>query len=110
MIWSNQKPFEPSGSRLHFGKTTHHAGHGPNRPQSKCVGLLFDTNDDLLANMQEKLKRRFYHGYVLIWWGEGFPLLGWIRDRNYVVEPRTVLVLSVQLELPFPDLPVDDKE
>jgi len=79
---------------------------GPNRPPSKYVEQ-FDTHEELIVNVKEKLKRRFYHGYVLIWWHQGFPLLNWIYDREYPVEYRAILPPGIQLELPFFDWPSD---
>ena len=65
----------------------------------------FATPVALLDKLKEKLVRRFYHGYVLIGWSEGFPLLDWIYERDYAVEPRIILTPAIQLELPFGDLP-----
>ena len=75
---------------------------GPVRPSSVYVER-FGSNEELLGNVREKLKRRFRHGYVLVWWTEDFPLLKWIRERGWPVEPRAVLVPGIQFELPFLD-------
>ena len=55
---------------------------GPTRSPSVYTDR-FETHDALLTALQEKLKRRFYNGYVLIWWSDGFPLLEWIREHAY---------------------------
>jgi hypothetical protein len=73
---------------------------GPVRPSSVHVER-FGSEDELLENVREKLKRRFRHGYVLVWWTEEFPLLAWIGEHGWPVEPRTVLVPGIQLELPL---------
>ena len=75
---------------------------GPTRPPSAYVER-FETHDALIANLQEKLKRRFRNGYVLIWWSDGFPLLEWIRERAYPIEYHPALPPAMQLELPCID-------
>lgn len=74
----------------------------PVRPSSVHVEN-FPTHDDLLANVKDKLKRRIYHGYVLIWWNDGFPLLAWLRCQDQFEIPQNDRVENPQLELPFPD-------
>jgi hypothetical protein len=49
---------------------------GPVRPPSVDVER-YETHEELIAAVQEKIKRRVYYGYVLIWWTEDFPLLDW---------------------------------
>ena len=73
---------------------------GPVRPSSVHVER-FARYEELVGTVQEKLKRRFRHGYVLVWWTEDFPLLGWIREHDWPVEPRKVVVPGIQLELPL---------
>ena len=75
---------------------------GPARSPSVYIDR-FETHDALLTALQEKLKRRFYNGYVLIWWSDGFPLLEWIRERAYPIEYRPTLPPAIQLELPLID-------
>ena len=71
---------------------------GPTRSPSVYVER-FETHDALIANLQEKLKRRFRNGYVLIWSSDGFPLLEWIRARAYPIEYHPALPPAIQLEL-----------
>ena len=66
-------------------------------------GFRVTTHEDLLANVKDKLKRRIYHGYALIWWSDGFPLLAWLRDQGCPVEYRAITPPGIQLELPLPD-------
>ncbi len=75
---------------------------GPIRSPSVSVER-FATHEDLLANVREKLKRRACNGYVLNWWSEGFPLLGWLRDRAYPTEFRAIVPSGIQLEFPLWD-------
>lgn len=73
---------------------------GPQRTPSLHVER-FDTPHALLLNVIGKIKLRFYHGYTLVWWSEGFPLLAWIQAQGYPIERRDVMPLGIQLELPF---------
>lgn len=73
---------------------------GPHRAPS-LHEERFDTQQELLLNVLQKIKRRFYNGYVLVWWSEGFPLLQWIQDQEYPIEHQTVLPPGIQLDLPF---------
>lgn len=75
---------------------------GPVRPSSVHLED-FATHDDLLANVKDKLKRRIYHGYTLIWWSGGFPLLPWLREQECPVEHRAIIPPGIQLELPLLD-------
>jgi len=75
---------------------------GPVRPSSVHVED-FATHDDLLANVKDKLKRRIYHGYALIWWSEEFPLLDWLREQGCPVEHRAIIPPGIQLQLPLRD-------
>jgi hypothetical protein len=63
----------------------------------------FETQEDLLADAKEKIKRRVYHGYVLVWWSEDFPLLGWMRERACPIEHRVIAPPAIQLDLPHVD-------
>lgn len=75
---------------------------GPIRSPSVYMEC-FATHEDLLANVRQKLRRRACNGYALIWWSEGFPLLGWLRDRAYPIEFRAIVPSGIQLELPLWD-------
>jgi len=66
---------------------------GPHRAPS-LHEEKFDTPNELLLNVTQKIKRRFYHGYVLVWWSEDFPLLQWIQDQDYPIERQEVLPLE----------------
>ena len=73
---------------------------GPHRVPS-LHEETFETPQAVLQNLTQKITRRFYTGYVLVWWSEGFPLLQWIRDQEYPIEHQTVLPPGIQLDLPF---------
>lgn len=61
----------------------------------------FPTYEALLLNAQQKIKRRFQHGYSLIGWDANFPLVDWMHQRNYPFEPLTTFQRPpIQLYLP----------
>jgi hypothetical protein len=75
---------------------------GPLRSPSIYVER-YETHEDLITDVKEKIKRRVYHGYVLIWWSEDFPLLDWMRERECPIEHRTIVPPAIQLDLPHFD-------
>jgi hypothetical protein len=75
---------------------------GPARSPAVYVER-YETQDELIAAVQEKIKRRVYHGYVLIWWSEDFPLLEWMRERARPIERRVIVPPAIQLDLPHLD-------
>ena len=61
----------------------------------------FDTPDELQADVEEKLKRRIYHGYVLTWWSAECPWLEWLQARECPIQRRESQPVGIQLELPI---------
>jgi hypothetical protein len=72
---------------------------GPVRTPA-VYGERYETPDELIAAVKEKIKRRVYHGYVLIWWSEEFPLLDWMHERACPIERRAIVPPAIQLDLP----------
>jgi hypothetical protein len=72
---------------------------GPVRSPSVYVER-YETHEKLVNAVKEKIKRRVYHGYVLIWWSANFPLLGWMRERECPIERRAIVPPAIQLDLP----------
>jgi hypothetical protein len=75
---------------------------GPLRSPSVYVER-FETHEDLITDVKEKIKRRVYHGYVLIWWNKDFPLLDWMRERACPIEHQAIVPPVIQLDLPHFD-------
>ena len=75
---------------------------GPVRSPSVYVER-FEAHEELINAVKEKIKRRVYHGYILIWWSEDFPLLDWMRERMCPVEQQAIVPPAIQLELPQVD-------
>jgi hypothetical protein len=73
---------------------------GPYQGYSQHVDH-FDNEAELREAVEEKLKRRIYHGYILVWWSDGFPWLDWLRDMACPVEWHELPPLGIQLELPW---------
>lgn len=60
----------------------------------------FGSYEDMLEDVQIKVRRRFNHGYSLIWWDRDFPLLEWMKNRHYLIERQPLLPPPIQLFLP----------
>lgn len=73
---------------------------GPNQTYSRHVDH-FDTEATLSTAVEEKLKRRIYHGYVLIWWNDAFAWLDWLREHQCLLEWRELQPVGIQLALPW---------
>ena len=73
---------------------------GPNRAASLHVEE-FASYQELLLNVIQKIKRRVYNGYVLVWWSEGFPLVEWMQEQGCPIERQELILPGVQLDLPL---------
>lgn len=77
-----------------------HYRSGINRPVIMHPNWFSDY-EVLLENTRHKITRRFQHGYSLIGWSADFPLLDWIHQRGYPLEPLPVFKNpALQLYLP----------